>query len=142
MKHVPKAVQKERPARKQAAIAIVEQQRSPINLVAADIWFDDPELAGLAVVTIRGDSMRTTFRSGDFALVDIRQNQADDGIFAVLEYNKGLAIYQIERVYESGRSTRRIRCTPRNPAYTPFELTLGEEAKIIGRVVQKITRHL
>jgi SOS-response transcriptional repressor LexA len=36
----------------------------------------------------------------------------------------------------------RIRCTPRNPHYRPFEVTLGKDAKIIGRVVQKVTRHL
>ena len=36
----------------------------------------------------------------------------------------------------------RIRCTPRNPVYSPFELTLGDDAKIIGRVVQQVTRFL
>jgi len=130
--------------KKAQSLAVIEQECEPVNLITAEVYFGlrDPELAGLAVVPIRGDSMQPTFRSGDFALVDVRQNQADDGIFAVLEYNRGLAIYQIERVYELGRSNRRIRCTPRNPAYTPFELTLGQEAEIIGRVGQKITRHL
>jgi len=28
------------------------------------------------------------------------------------------------------------------PAYMPFELTLGEDARIIGRVAQRITRYL
>jgi hypothetical protein len=46
-----------------AATAIVAQQRQPIDLVAADVWFQDhlgisidPELAGLAVVLKRGDA--------------------------------------------------------------------------------------
>jgi hypothetical protein len=51
---------------------------------------------------------------------------ADAGVFAVLENNQSVTIYQVERVYQSGPG--RIRCTPRNPAYTPFELTLGKDA--------------
>jgi hypothetical protein len=45
-------------------------------------------------------------------------------------------------IYRSGHPTGRIRCTPRNPVYTPFELELGKEANIIGRVAQRITRYL
>jgi len=59
-----------------------------------------------------------------------------------VEKQSSVSIYQLEKVYENGRSTGRIRCTPRNPDYSPFELTLGEDASIIGRVVQKVTRFL
>jgi hypothetical protein len=38
--------------------------------------------------------------------------------------------------------TGRIKYSPRNPAYAPFELTLGKDARIISRVVQRITRYL
>jgi hypothetical protein len=38
--------------RKSSSIAITDRERAPINLVAADIWFDDPDLAGLAVVRV------------------------------------------------------------------------------------------
>jgi hypothetical protein len=116
------------------------------NLVTADVYFglQDPELAGLAVVRKRGDGMGDTLRCGDCALVDTKQTEiAEGGIFALLVKEQSSAsIYQVEKVYEDGRSTGRIRCTPRNPAYTPFELTLGEDARIIGRVVQKVTRFL
>jgi phage repressor protein C with HTH and peptisase S24 domain len=126
---------------KASSLAITERERTPINLVAADIWFQDPELAGLAVVPICGDSMQPTFRSGDYALVDTRQTEvAGGGIFAILENNRSVIVKQVEEVHYS--QAGRIRCTPRNPAYTAFELTLGEEAEIIGRVIQKITRHL
>jgi hypothetical protein len=55
------------------------------------------------------------------------------GIFALLDDSVSLIIKQVQLVYESGHSTGRIRCTPSNPVYPPFELTLGEDARIIGR---------
>jgi hypothetical protein len=63
------------------------------------------------------------------------------GIFAVLR-DWSVIITQVERIYQDGCSTSQIRCTPRDPAYMPFELTLGEDARIIGRVAQRITRYL
>lgn len=127
--------------RDEAAAIAAEPQRAPLNLVAADIWFQDPELAGLAVVTMRADSMGDTLRRGDFALIDTAQTEvADGGIFAILENNESVIIYQVEQLHQS--EPGRVRCTPRNPVYSPFELTLGPDAKIIGRVVQKVTRFL
>jgi hypothetical protein len=128
--------------RDEAGAMVVEQHCAPINLVAADIWFQDPELAGLAVVPMRADSMGDALRRGDFALIDTQQTEiAGGGIFAILEENRSsLSIYQVERVHQS--EPGRIRCTPRDPAYTPFDLTLGEDARIIGRVIQKVTRFL
>jgi hypothetical protein len=51
-------------------------------------------------------------------------------------------ITQVEMIFQSGRSTGRIRCTPRNPLYTSFELELGKDARVIGRVAQRISRYL
>jgi hypothetical protein len=78
------------------------------------------------VVVLRGDSMGDTLRRGDFALIDTTQTEiAGGGVSAILEENRSVVIYQVET---SGPG--RIRCTPRDRQYAPFELTLGEEAKI------------
>jgi len=62
------------------------------------------------------------------------------GFFVVPEVGIGWFVAQVEPAYQDGRaSTRRIRCSPRNPNYRPFELTLGTEAKIAG--VCRITKH-
>jgi hypothetical protein len=123
------------------ATAKVEQHRLPI-LVEANLWLQNSELAGMPVVRMRGDSMGDTLRDGDFALVEVGHTDvADGGVFAIAQ-NGSVIITQVEPVYQSGRSTGRIRCTPRNPVYSQFELTLGEDARIIGRVAQRITRYL
>jgi phage repressor protein C with HTH and peptisase S24 domain len=97
----------------------------------------------MPVVQMRGDSMGDTLGDGDFVIVETGHTDvAQGGIFAVLEDNESVIITQVEMTYQAGHSTGRIRCTPRNPAYTPFELTLGDDAKIIGRVAQRITRYL
>jgi hypothetical protein len=63
------------------------------------------------------------------------------GIFAILQENQhSPSMYQVEKVYENGRSTGCIRFTPRNRVYTPFELTPGKDVEIVGRVVGKIAR--
>jgi hypothetical protein len=123
--------------RDEAAAMVVEHQGVPINLVAADIWFQDPELAGLAVVRV--------LQVGDCALIDTRDTHVDAGIFAVL-YVKSVTIMQLERVHESGHPTDRVRRLWPNPLYgrqpNSDQYTLGEDLEIIGRVVQKVTRFL
>jgi hypothetical protein len=44
-------------------------------LVAADVYFQDSELAGMSVVRMRGDSMGEALRDGDFAIVDTTQTE-------------------------------------------------------------------
>jgi phage repressor protein C with HTH and peptisase S24 domain len=124
-------------------IAIVEQQSSP-NLVAAEVYFgfQDSDLAGLAVKQMRSDAMVPILKSGDYALIDTRDTNVGAGTFAVLLDNKSVVIMQLHRVYESGHSTDRVRSVYPNPVYGSSEFTLGEGAKIVGRVVQKVTRHL
>jgi phage repressor protein C with HTH and peptisase S24 domain len=127
------------------SIAITDQESAPINLVTADAYFgfqNDPELAGLAVVPMRGDSMAPILKSGDYALLDTRDTEVGAGTFAVLSDTRAVIIMQLHRVYESGHSTGRAKSVYPNPVYGSQELTLGEDVKIIGRVVQKITRHL
>jgi hypothetical protein len=79
------------------AAAEVDRLCAPINLVAADIWFQDSDLAGLAVVQMKAESMGDTLRRGDFALIDTAQTEiADGGVFAILENNESVIIYQVE----------------------------------------------
>jgi hypothetical protein len=129
--------------RHEAAATIIEHHCVPINLVGADVWFQNSEFAGMPVMQMRGDSMGSSIRDGDFVLLDTDDTDVSEaGIFALLDDSASLIIKQVEIVYEDGHSTGRIRCSPRNPAYRPFELTLGQDARIIGRVAQRITRHL
>jgi hypothetical protein len=87
-----------------------------------------------------GESLASSTKT---TLIDTDDTDVSQGgIFALLDDSVSLIIKQVQLVYESGHSTGRIRCTPRNPVYSPFELTLGEDARIIGRVVQKVTRFL
>lgn len=98
------------------------------------------QLSGVLVLRLRGDSMAPTFQSGEFALVDAGDTDiSSGGVFAVAE-SGSVIVTQIEPVYDAGRSSGRIRCTPRNAAYSSFELCLGLEAQVIGRVVRKVTR--
>jgi phage repressor protein C with HTH and peptisase S24 domain len=108
-------------------------------LIAADFEFE-----GMPVVRMRGDTMEDTLRSGDFAVIDTEQTDVSQGgIFVVLDLEfRGWFIAQVQPIYQDRHSTGRIKCTPRNPRYPPSELTLGTEARIVGRVVQKFTRHL
>ena len=111
---------------------VADREQPPVR-IAADFEFE-----GMPVVRMRGDSMEDMLRSGDFAVIDTAQTDVSmGGIFVVLlgiGYS-GWCITQIEPI-----STGRVKCTPRNPRYRPFEL--GKDAKIIGRVVERITRHL
>jgi phage repressor protein C with HTH and peptisase S24 domain len=114
--------------------------RLPV-LVADDVYFQDSELAGMPVVRMRGDSMGKTLRDGDFAIIDTTQTEvAQGGIFALLDDNDSTIIMQVTPVH--GSRGRRILCTYANPPYAPFELTLGTEARIIGRVAHRLTRYL
>jgi hypothetical protein len=119
----------------------VAQQRPSVNLMAADIWFQDPEFAGLAVWQMKHDGMGDTLRCGDYALIDTKQTiVAGGGIFAILRDDGSIHIFQLDNVHGIG-PTRRVICTYRNPSCPPpFEATVGEDVWIIGQVVRKIER--
>lgn len=94
------------------------------------------------ILSVRGDSMNDALYDGDRAIINLDDTDVSQGgIFALLDDNSSVIIKQVELVRQSGSNTRRIRCTSRNPVYSPFELELDEErVKIIGRVASKITR--
>ncbi len=118
----------------------MQDDQMPV-LVTADVYFQDPELAGMPVVRMRGDSMGKTLRDGDFAIIDTTQTNVDQGgLFALLDDNDKMIIMQVTPVH--GSQGKRILCTYANPRYAPFELTLGTEARIVGRVAHKFTRYL
>jgi phage repressor protein C with HTH and peptisase S24 domain len=93
----------------------------------------------MPVVRMRGDTMSPTLRSGDFAIIDTTQTEvAQGGIFALLDEMAKVIIIQVTPVH--GSRGRRILCTYANPRYPPFELPIEDPVKIVGRVVEKITR--
>lgn len=91
------------------------------------------------ILSVRGDSMNDALFDGDRAIINLDDTDVSQGgIFALLDDNGSVIIKQVELV--RGASSRRIKCTSRNPVYAPFELELDDPVKIIGRVASKITR--
>lgn len=90
------------------------------------------------ILRVKGDSMEPTLRDGDRVIVD-RNDKAmrQGGIFAVRDGDE-LIVKQVELV--RGSEPPRIVCTSVNPRYTPFELVLGADAEVIGRVAASIGR--
>jgi phage repressor protein C with HTH and peptisase S24 domain len=121
------------------ARAAADREQLPV-LVAADTYFQDTEFAGMPMLRIRGDVMGDTLRSGDFAIIDTTDTDVSQGgIYAVsTDEWPGIFITQVTRV-RGGSPIGRIRCTPHNPTYPPFELTLGSDVRIIGRVAHRVT---
>jgi hypothetical protein len=91
------------------------------------------------ILPVRGDSMVDSLFDGDRVIVDLNDTDiSQGGIFALLDDIGSLIIKQVEPV--RGTEPRRIRCKSKNPSYEPFELTLMEPVRIIGRVASKISR--
>jgi phage repressor protein C with HTH and peptisase S24 domain len=91
------------------------------------------------IITAEGDSMEPDIRSGDRLVVDrLKRSVNQGGIFAVRDGDE-LIIKQVELV-RPVTDPPRITCTSRNPAYSPFELTLDGSAEVIGRIAGKISR--
>jgi len=90
------------------------------------------------IVRVRGDSMEPTLWDGDRVIVD--RNDTDvrvDGIFAILDEGS-LIIKQVEIV--RGTDPVEIVCKSRNTTYSPFNLILDGNTRVIGRVVARIGR--
>lgn len=93
------------------------------------------------ILSVRGDSMNDALFDGDRAIINLDDTDVSQGgIFALLDDNESVIIKQVEFVRSNGAGPRRLRCTSRNPAYEPFELTFEHPVRIIGRVASKITR--
>jgi phage repressor protein C with HTH and peptisase S24 domain len=85
-------------------------------------------------VRIRGDSMVPALHSGDYVIIDQSDTNVDSGGNDL----GSVIIKQVELARRRSAGVKRIRCTSLNPTYTTSpELTLGEEAMIIGRVNPK-----
>lgn len=94
------------------------------------------------IIQIRGDSMEDgtakALASGDRVIVDRKDTDPrQGGIFAVFD-GDGVVVKQVEVV--RGANPPRILCKSRNPSFDPFELTLEEPVRIIGRIAGKISR--
>ena len=115
--------------------------------VAADTWTFPPtflknelhlSLSTSDIVRVRGDSMEPTLWDGDRVIVDRSDTDVRvDGIFAILDEGS-LIIKQVEIV--RGTDPVEIICKSRNASYSPFNLILDGNTRIIGRVVARIGR--
>ena len=90
------------------------------------------------IIRVKGDSMEPVLRDGDRVIVD-RNDRAmrQGGIFALRDGDE-LIIKQVELV--RGAEPPRVVCSSVNPRYSPFELVLGADAEVIGRVAAHIGR--
>lgn len=88
-----------------------------------------PDGDGLFVLDVAGDSMEPTIRDGAVVLVDGRDPQLVDGIWA-------FALGDTLRVKRLRRGLRAIQIVSDNPAYPPEEIGVSDEAslRLIGRV--------
>lgn len=95
-------------------------------------------LSSSDIVRVRGDSMEPALWDGDRVIVDRSDtNVRVDGIFAVSDEGS-LIIKQVEIV--RGTNPVEILCKSRNPAYSTFQLKLGGNTRVLGRVVARIGR--
>ena len=90
-------------------------------------------LEQLGVITVDGDSMEPTLRTGDTVLVDFGQNQPGDkdGIY-VIRTGNGLQVKRLQ--VELGRAAR-LTVLSDNPAYQPQRNLSPEDIQVIGRVI-------
>ena len=88
--------------------------------------------ARLCLIHVEGDSMEPTLRPGDTILVDRSDTLVRDGVFAL-----GLdGALHVKRLHHADRNT--VEVLSDNPSYRPRRIpaaSVGEEARIIGRVV-------
>ena len=99
-------------------------------------WLDierRPARKDRCLISMEGDSMEPTLRTGDILLVDRRDVTAQrEGIY-ILRADNALLVKRLQRF-----PGHRIKVSSDNPAYQPFELDLKQqtdEFAIIGRVV-------
>lgn len=114
---------------------------------ATDLWSFPPaflknelhlSLTASDIVRVRGDSMEPALWDGDRVIVDRTDtNVRVDGIFAISDEGS-LIIKQVEIV--RGTNPIEIVCKSRNPTYSAFNLKLGGNTRVIGRVVARIGR--
>jgi len=86
----------------------------------------------LAVISVDGDSMEPTLRTGDTVLIDFRQNQPGDkdGIY-VIRTGNGLQVKRVQ--VELGKGLITVRSD--NPAYEAQPHLNPDDIHVIGRVI-------
>lgn len=91
----------------------------------------------VALISVKGDSMEPTLRSGDRVLVDTEdRNISQPGIF-VLWDGDGRVVKRVERVF--GSEPARVAVMSDNPLHTRYEVPV-ELVQVFGRVVWKAQR--
>lgn len=83
----------------------------------------------LALVYVEGESMEETLRDGDVIMMDLSETRPRDGVF-VIRMDDALLVKRLQAL-----PGHQIKVVSDNPAYEPFEASLGDSLRIIGRVV-------
>lgn len=86
----------------------------------------------LALISVKGDSMEPTLRSGDRILIDLTdRNVSQPGLF-VLWDGDGRVVKRVERILASKRPTLRLKSD--NPLHGEYQVP-ADLVNVIGRVV-------
>jgi len=94
----------------------------------------EPE--SLRILRVRGNSMEPEMRDGDRVVVDTARQSPATGELFVLWDGNGLVVKRVEAV---GGEPAKLRLLSANADYPPYTC-LVEEARIVGKVVWKISR--
>ncbi|WP_199499924.1 S24 family peptidase [Methylovirgula sp. 4M-Z18] len=91
------------------------------------------------ILAVDGPSMLPDLAPDDRILIDLDDtNPGRDGIFAIWDgHSESVIVKNVQLVRGAERPT--IRCISSNKTYEPFDLELGDNTKIIGRVKRRIT---
>lgn len=94
------------------------------------------------IISIQGPSMddgsRHALIDGDRVIISRDETRANQGgIFAIWD-GESVIVKAVQLV--RGADPPKIRCISLNPTFEPFEILLGDDAFIIGRVAGRISR--
>jgi phage repressor protein C with HTH and peptisase S24 domain len=78
--------------------------------------------------------------AGDVVAIDTADAEIGGGGIFAIEESDIISVWQVELLH--GDMLGRIRCKPRNSTYSHFDLELGKQARIVGRVKGKFTSKL
>ncbi|SFD83931.1 S24 family peptidase [Nitrosomonas sp. Nm166] len=86
----------------------------------------------LALITVKGDSMEPTLKSGDLILIELIQSRIEDNSLYVLQLDNDLVVKRIQRKINGS-----LLVKSDNPKYEPEEVDARAAKKlhVIGKVV-------